>query len=78
MEGGVVLCGGMDSSPSSCLTMEENGWRDLTNTVYKRWGHSSAVIEGRLLLLGGRYSPTSTEWVSVSEGTSVSGELPLN
>jgi len=57
----LLLCGG-GSTPSSCLSYSESQqWVSHSNTISKRYWHSSVSMRGKLHLLGGGPSQATTE-----------------
>ena len=57
----------------SCEKLTATGWTHLADTVELRSRHTSALVGDRLLLLGGRSSSRSTEWISLTTGTAEAG-----
>ena len=61
----LVICGGgADSTQYSCiyLSTESKTWKSyLETTAYRRDGHTSWVIDGKLFLLGGQESTDTLE-----------------
>ena len=70
-QSGLNASGG-GGSERSCIKFEAGAWKTLTdNLVKERYGHSSWVnSNGHILLIGGSYSPTTTEIV-YQNGTSI-------
>ena len=71
-----MLCGGFPDSGSSCYTLDTTTgqWTKTHSLSERRDGHSSWRREdGTILLMGGDYSPTTTELVSESSGVSTPG-----
>ena len=72
---GLLLCGG-ESNREQCHAFHSDSgeWVRTHNLSEKRSGHSSWQREdGTVLLMGGRYSPTTTEIVSDSSAVSTPG-----
>ena len=71
-QSGLTACGGSDTIGRSCIKFEAGSWTTLTdNLVVERYFHSSWVTpDGDILLIGGGYSPTTTEIV-YQNGTSI-------
>ena len=68
----IIACHG-----STCEKLSAEGsWVPHSNTQQPRWKHTSAVHEGRILLVGGSAFPTTTEWVNM-DGTTEEGPFPL-
>ena len=62
--GQVVACYSHD-----CYHMTPSGWQNLQITLlHKREAHSSAVTPMDILLIGGRESQSTTEYLSMDEG----------
>ena len=61
---------------TSCEKLFEGSWVPHSNTLQPRSRHTSAVHEGRILLVGGSSSPTSTEWVNM-DGAAAEAGFPL-
>jgi len=60
----------------SCEIYNNGQWDHLTETRSRREGHSSAVREDRILLIGGRAS-SSTEWISADGSPSQAGPFEV-
>ena len=76
----LTQCGGLSGSrfqlSRSCHTLDTTTgqWTKTHSLSRKRAGHSSWRREdGTILLMGGAYSPTTTELVSESSGVSTPG-----
>ena len=73
-QSGLTACGGGYGSDNhrNCIKFEDGSWTTLTdNLVEKRSYHSSWVNpDGDILLIGGEYSPSTTEIV-YQNGTSI-------
>ena len=73
-QSGLTACGGggSDTYSRSCIKFEAGSWTTLTdNLVEPHYGHSSWINpDGDILLIGGRYSLTTTEIV-YPNGTSI-------
>ena len=52
----------------SCEKYNGNSWTKIADTRSRRYYHSSAQHEDRILLIGGRYSARSTEWIPTDRG----------
>ena len=63
----IVACYG-----DSCDKLQEGAWVKMADTLQVRSYHTSEVISDKILLIGGAYSYTTTELVTVS-GQSVKG-----
>merc|ERR1711973_445306 len=66
--------------PTSCLTLKDGTWQTTATLLGARWGHSSWASPSGVILLGGGWSPRTSERIQ-EDGTSVSGfplEYPLN
>merc|ERR1719300_2045807 len=70
-QSGLTACGGAFSG-TSCIKFEAGSWKTLTdNLVVERSYHSSYMTPyGNIRLIGGEYSPSSTEIV-FQNGTSI-------
>ena len=68
-----TLCGGLLCSEKNCLKLGPSGFVKATVTLqqYRQHHHCWNVPEG-VLLLGGHYSPSTTELVSYDGSASVS------
>ena len=80
-QSGLAACGGYDSGTErSCIKFEDGSWTTLTdNLVERRDDHSSWVSpDGDILLIGGDYSPTTTEIVYQNGTSSRSFDLKYN
>ena len=64
-QSGLTACGGDGYTSRNCIKFEDGSWTTLTdNLVAKRYWHSNWVNpDGDILLIGGGYSPTTTEIV---------------
>ena len=51
----------------SCDKLEEGAWVKMADTRHTRRGHTSEVISGKILLIGGIDSPATTELVTVDD-----------
>ena len=60
VSGELVACYG-----GSCDIYDNGEWNHLVDTRETRYGHSSAVKDDRLLLIGGDDS-RSSEWISIA------------
>ena len=61
-----ILCGGGDGAEqTSCLqfSLTSGVWTNYATTLQKRYGHTSWVSSAGLVLMGSRYSGTTTEIV---------------
>ena len=68
----IIACHG-----SSCDKLSAEGsWEPHSNTLEPRSDHTSSVHEGRILLVGGSASPTTTEWVNL-DGSAGEGGFGL-
>ena len=62
---------------NSCEIYNNGGeWNQLSETRSRRRGHSSAVKEDRILLIGG-FDSSSTEWISVEGSPSQPGPFDV-
>ena len=52
-------------------------WSPHSRTVASRWWHSSEVVRGRLHLLGGGSSSSTTEYLDPEEGTAWTSGMDL-
>merc|ERR1712130_459656 len=69
----VVVC-----YDESCEIFNGGEWSRLTTTRSRRLWHSSAVQDDeRILLIGGKYSNSSTEWISVDGSPSQPGPFDV-
>ena len=55
----------------------ENSWEEVSTTDQTRKFHTSAVHDGKILLVGGSESPQTTEWIHL-DGTPPPPGLPLS
>ena len=60
----------------SCDIFNNGEWNHLVDTRARRWYHSSAVKDDRLLLIGG-YDSRSTEWISLDGSPSQPGPFDI-
>ena len=59
---GLTACGGVDSGAQrSCVTLTGGSWTTSHTLVHQRGGHTAWESPLGLILLGGRYSPKTTE-----------------
>ena len=61
---------------SSCTKFSGGSWVPHSDTFDQRLDHTSAIHGGRILLVGGSGSPTTTEWHSV-DGLAEEGMFAL-
>jgi hypothetical protein len=71
VEGRVLAC-----YYDSCLELTGSGWEAGPSTLHSRSHHTSAVTAEGLLLVGGYYSPTTTELLPAEGGPAREG-FPL-
>jgi hypothetical protein len=71
VEGRVLAC-----YEDGCLELTGSGWEAGPSTLHTRRHHTSAVTAEGLLLVGGGYSPTSTELLPADGGPAREG-FPL-
>jgi hypothetical protein len=71
VEGRVLACFGV-----SCLELTGSGWEAGPSTLHTRIVHTSAVTAEGLLLVGGQYSPNTTELLPAEGGPAREG-FPL-
>ena len=55
----------------SCLELGPSGWTEGPTTLHGRSAHSSAVVPGGLLLVGGVDSPNTTELITFGEESDI-------
>ena len=67
-QSGAVVCGGFHTR-SSCLTFSSGGWTQSHTLLEERYRHSTWKSPRGLLLMGGQYSPKTTELLH-DDGTS--------
>ena len=72
LQGVPVACYG-----TACYELTEAGWLHYQDTLHAREYHTSAVLEEGLLLVGGYYSPSTTE-VLLGNGGQASEGFSLN
>ena len=61
-QSGLVTCGGWDrDTPTSCLTFSSGLWKTYHQLQHSRYWHSSWMSQHGVVLMGGGYSPTTTE-----------------
>ena len=58
---------------SACYSLTRSGWLHYKDTVHTRQFHASAVLQNGLLLVGGSFSPDTTELVPLDGGNSTLG-----
>ena len=72
-DGSLVACGGGTSSNTRKTCVRFGGsaphgeWTDYSTLVYNRYGHTSFVSQGKILLMGGEGSRKTTELVGEGE-----------
>ena len=68
---GVLSCGGVGGS-STCVKLSAlaGGWVESNKLLQVKSGHSSWMSPAGLVLMGGVYSPTTTERLSSSDSSS--------
>ena len=74
---GGVACGGVTTATrTSCVSLTGSGWTTSHHLVEERYNHVSWSSPAGLLLMGGQYSPRTTELLSdTSNSTSPSFDL---
>ena len=73
---GLVICGGGFSSDTygNCVTLTDGQWTESHKLLYQRNQHTSwALGDGRVMLMGGRRSLTTTEILTPGSSTSTKG-----
>jgi hypothetical protein len=66
----LLICGGYDYSTAAttCLSFTSGQWITSHTLVEKRYAHTSWQTEQGLVLLGGVYSPDTSEIVATAGG----------
>lgn len=76
-----IVCGGgpQNETQLSCLELVSGEWKHSHNLLYPRYGHTSwTTPDGGILLVGGYYSNTTSELLSlVSEELDTTEMFPL-
>ena len=72
---GRILCGG-EPDPKNCLKFKDGNWVPFANLIQMRAGHVSWKQDCETRLIGGYYSPNSTEVVS-QDGSATTIGFPL-
>ena len=78
---GLTICGGSDISSltgttdtnTTCITFSSGEWVTSNTLVEERVSHSSWDTDAGTILLGGYYSPNTTEKVTQAENEGVPG-----
>ena len=60
---GRILCGG-ESDPKNCIKFKDGNWVPFANLIHQRARHVSWKQDCKTRLMGGYYSPKSTEVIS--------------
>ena len=61
---------------NSCEKYNDNSWTKIADTRSRRYWHSSAQYEDRILLIGGHDS-NSTEWIPTDGGSPTPGPFDI-
>ena len=72
---GLTACGGPRSGTwDSCVTLTDGQWTQSHTLLHMRYHHTSwALGDGRVMLMGGSDSYTTTEIISPDSDTSTEG-----
>ena len=63
-QNGLVACGG-GNTVDSCLIFADGSWKKHGTTLLnRRWHHSSWIRGNEVMLIGGGFSPNTTETIS--------------
>ena len=71
-----TLCGGSEpSTRTTCLTFSSGRWVTSHALAEMRWSHTSwnNKEEGKIILMGGYFNPTTTEIITEGENDGVPG-----
>ena len=73
-QNGLLICGGSSVTRENCMTLTDGQWTQSHTLLYDRYYHTSwALGDGRVVLMGGYYSETTTEIISPDSATSTEG-----
>ena len=72
VSGCLVACYGL-----TCEIYRDRTWQHLQDTVHSRYYHSSATTEDAVLLIGGRDSDGTTEWIPVNGSAAQPGPFTV-
>ena len=75
---GLTACGGPNfDTQDNCVTLTDGQWTQSHTLLHMRYHHTSwALGDGRVMLMGGEGSPTTTEIISPGSDTITQG-FPL-
>ena len=74
-EDGLSFCGGGSSdTDDNCVTLTDGQWTQSHTLLHRRARHTSwALGDGRVVLMGGWFSQTTTEIITPGSSTSTEG-----